>query len=119
MNNTRTGPVRGVAPGIAAIDFEGSRYCLDCAAHVMDGHTIAGETEEGWETFEQVDGDEFVQKLVSGDVYTIGNGGVCFRNGGENSEQWYCDCSEACVNALSADEHSFDFDSPVGVLLEY
>jgi hypothetical protein len=118
MYDTRTGPVRGLTPGVAAIDYDGARYCLDCAAIVLDGRTIDAETEDGWTTFKDVDGADFVRKMVSGEVYTLGYGGVCLRHGGDG-EDYYCERGEHCVNALSPDEHPFDHDKRVGVLLDY
>lgn len=113
----RTGPVDGKHPGVAAIDFDGSRYCITCAAKAIDGETVSVKQGDDWETFDSADGEMVVNDLVSGDIETLGCGGVVLRNSTDGVENQHC-CHTNCEHALSADEHEYDHDEEVGVLLD-
>jgi hypothetical protein len=113
----RTGPVRG--KGVAAIDFNADRYCVDCAKRVIDGQTFSVQRDDGeWEDIESANGAEIVDRLVSGDIYTLSSGGVVLRNSADTTETWHCGCGGSCTHALSGDEHDYDHDEAVGVALD-
>lgn len=113
------GPVRGTAPGVAAIDYEGGRYCITCAANVIDGDTIAVQTaDDEWETIEDADGEEIVDRLIYSDIYTFGSGGVVLKYGVNNGETWHCGRYRHCEHAHPPEEHPYDHDNPVGVKLK-
>jgi hypothetical protein len=73
------------------------------------------EAERGyrWTTLENMDGEKVRDRLISGDIHTLGSGGVCLKNSGEGVEVEHCE-AHLCVNALDGDEHPYDHDDPVG-----
>lgn len=116
MQKTPTGPVRGDWPGVAAIDYDGARYCLDCAATLLSGTTVRVQYGTGeWDTADT----DVVQKLIDGEIQTLGSGGVVLKgqaNGGDR--EFYCGMSGECPHAVSADAYGLDHSEPVGVLLD-
>jgi hypothetical protein len=82
MSETQTcGPIRGKWPGVAAIDVDGGRYCLDCAKTALDGRTVGYQDSDGsWHTAENADGERIVNDLISGEIRTLGYGGVVLRH---------------------------------------
>ena len=114
----RTGPVRGKKPGVAAIDYNGARYCLDCAARVLDGESFSVEKNGSWESVSNANGQEIVDGLVGDDIYTLSDGGVVHRHGINDGDDHHCMLDANCANALGPDEHKYDHDKPVGVKLD-
>ena len=115
-----TGPIRG--DRIAAIDFKADRYCLDCAAEVMEGGSFGVQLNENdGETYSSADGEEVVNRLIDGDIYTLDMGGVVPVNGAADSriEHWHCGRQQECEHAVSGDKYDhIQHDEMVGVLLD-
>lgn len=114
------GPVRGKWPGVAAIDYNGARYCLDCAKTALEGQDLSVKTDRGeWGTIECANGDKIVDKLVRGDIHTLGNGGVVLKNSTDGAPRdWTCHYGEECENAIPGKEHTYDHNHPIGVHLK-
>lgn len=115
--NDATTPVRGDWPGVAAIDVDGSRYCIDCAKAVIDGRTIAVQYDSNdWETLSDPNGDTVVSDTINGDIHTFGTGGVVLRR--TESTIVHCSSGADCVHAIDGDDHNYGHDVPIGGRLD-
>lgn len=133
----RNGPTRGKFPGVAAIDVNGDRYCLDCAKDVLDCREVTYQLDNGdcddsasqnrryhdsqnrdWKTVENVRGERIVRKLINGDIYTLSSGGVVLRNSVHDGSTWHCGRHSECLNAIDGEDHGYDHNEPIGVKLD-
>lgn len=108
-------PVKGKRSGIAAIDYNGDRYCVDCAKKVLDGESFGYETKTGnWESVENANGEEIVNKLISGEIYTLSMGGVMLA--GKESPLMHCGLGENCENSIK--DHPYNHNCEIGGILD-
>lgn len=115
----RNGPTRGKFPGVAAIDVNGERYCLDCAKDVLDCREVTYQLDNGdWKTVENARGERIVRKLINGDIYTLSMGGTVLRNSVDNGSTWHCGRHTDCLNAIDGEDHGYDHNEPIGVKLD-
>jgi len=106
-------PVRGKRPGVAAVDVDGGRYCLDCAVTVLDGRDIGVQYDDNtMESIRDADGEKIVEKLVDGRIYTLSHGGVVLKD--SESTITHCGRHKDCEHSISGDEHDHDHDERIG-----
>lgn len=119
IDTTQYGPIRGKSPGVAAIDVDGDRYCLDCAPKVLDGSKVSYRDDSGqWVKVENADGERIVNGLISGEIYTLSYGGVVLRHSTDTPDEWHCGRHRECEHAVSGDEYGYNHSEPVGVKLD-
>lgn len=117
ITDTHDMPTAPVRNGIAAIDVDGDRYCIDCAADVLDSTSMGFRYDDGSGGHtDNLTGQQVVEKLIAGDIYTLDMGGVL--SVGAESPHMHCGAHADCHHALSGDDHPYDHDQKVGGRLD-